>query len=757
MKSVLLGGLKVFLVNDGGSPLSAPGGRAEFYVAGTSTPEPVYSDIDLTEATALGPIVYTDELGYLPPIWLKTDRLYKVQIKQKLPGSLDVWSLLWEVDNVGYIDPHSSEDTGEQPITVSTIAALKAVDHSEHGAVLVLGYYNEGDWGEPALFVYDENSTASVDGGSVIKPNDIPAGSSGRWLQMLSGDIVDVRRFGAIPDNGTDVTTNVQSAATYATNNSTRTRPLTVGFLAPGRYLFSGGFNFTVYSFTDLSDSSVHPLNWLIEKDVVFKGGGSSTFTLSTYTDCRTVETLVEDASALNVPSGGPIVVDPVWWGTLACTLDSNFVRCSSLTTNDKSFTACSVESTGKLGGNVHLTYMDFEQSWFDDSYDFSDLTISNVGICLHDCLTPNDYIGIINALIDNGSISEPAYGNLNSCFISNVELKDGFVIENALFSNVTLQGDGTIINCKGTVTKDSSAIDILTIRGSDITFKPNAYNDFDHVGILEVSDSTISGILSSTNVLTNQLIAHDSTIGVTTKINGPIDLDGCSITYDVEQKAVESSGTYYLNGKITGCVLTASHVLLTDDTGTDTVVNIVWKDNVSSAATAIDVSGIASHVKTSASYHGYVNEGNTGTFLPSAISKSVTISDFGIDEVSDIDAMAPGTKAYVARKVVSLPTDIHYGAVYVELDESYTLFSIGTNETFVVDISVDLVSENSGHGADEPEYMDIIVPINRIIQSNTSTVSIASLKGYVSQYIYNSFIGTIDSARAYVNIRRNR
>ena len=84
MKSVLLGGLKVFLVNDGGKPLSAPGGRARFFVAGTSTPEPVYSDIDLTEETALGPVVHTDELGYLPAIWLKTDRLYKVRVEQKL-------------------------------------------------------------------------------------------------------------------------------------------------------------------------------------------------------------------------------------------------------------------------------------------------------------------------------------------------------------------------------------------------------------------------------------------------------------------------------------------------------------------------------------------------------------------------------------------------------------------------------------------------------------------------------------------------
>ena len=194
MKSVLLGGLKVFLINDGGFPLSAPGGRAKFFKAGTSTPETVYSDIDLTEGTALGPVVYTDALGALPAIWLKTDRLYKVVVEQKVSDDPEVWAVLWEVDNVGTYVQEAAEVTGDPSAVVSSISALKAVDHGEHSTVQVLGYYTPGDWGEPSTFVYDPESTASEDGGAVIRPND----NSGRWFQQL-GPVIDVRKFGAIP------------------------------------------------------------------------------------------------------------------------------------------------------------------------------------------------------------------------------------------------------------------------------------------------------------------------------------------------------------------------------------------------------------------------------------------------------------------------------------------------------------------------------------------------------------------------------
>ena len=96
MNSVLLGGLKVFLINDGGFPLSAPGGRAKFFKAGTSTPETVYSDIDLISSMcdllARGAIVsMASVLLVLPSLLLLLDGVIRhstMGMKQKKTGNL---------------------------------------------------------------------------------------------------------------------------------------------------------------------------------------------------------------------------------------------------------------------------------------------------------------------------------------------------------------------------------------------------------------------------------------------------------------------------------------------------------------------------------------------------------------------------------------------------------------------------------------------------------------------------------------------
>lgn len=375
MNSVLLGGLKVFLVNDGGKPLSAPGGRAKFYLAGTSTPETVYSDIDLTAADAHGPVVYTNELGYLPAIWLKTDRLYKVRVEQKISDDPEAWSLLWEVDNVGYLDTSENEVAGSAAVTVGSIAELKLADHDEHSGVLVTGYYEEGDWGEPSLFVWDAENTKTPDNGAYVLPADQQQSVAGRWVQVFSGDVLDVRKFGALPDmdDNSDVTAKVVNAVNYSQDNSTRTRPITVGFVAPGRYDFSGNFDFSQYYFVDLSDNSTHYIKWFIGQDVVFNNilDSQNTFTLAKDTVCLATGTLVSGTTALAVEGGGSIRVNPAWWGGRQCTVSDCIVDCPSVTTNRKIFTSCRIESDGMLGGYVSLTDCDVWQGMFAASMSF--------------------------------------------------------------------------------------------------------------------------------------------------------------------------------------------------------------------------------------------------------------------------------------------------------------------------------------------------------------------------------------------------
>lgn len=754
MKSVLLGGLKVFLINDGGFPLSAPGGRAKFFKAGTSTPETVYSDIDLTEGTALGPVVYTDSLGALPAIWLKTDRLYKVVVEQKVSDDPEVWAVLWEVDNVGTYVQESPEVTGDPSAVVSSISALKAVDHGEHSTVQVLGYYTPGDWGEPSTFVYDPESTASEDGGAVIRPND----NSGRWFQQL-GSVIDVRKFGAIPDivDNSDVTSRVQAAATYAANNTMtdRSRPPVVAFVAPGKYVLAGGFDFTVYSFTDISDSSVHPLNWYIGEGVVFVTS-SAAITLSKFTDCRTVEALVEGASALNVEPGGRIEVDPVWWGSLTCDLVDCIVKCSSVTTNTKVFDNCSIESVSKLDGDVTLANMDFKQSWFVDDYDWTDLSISSVLINLQDCRSGNDYIDIVNAMVDKSAMP-PAYGDMRHVAISGKTLKDGFAISNAVFDSVVVAGEGIIESCSGSITKDSSNVNSLTIRSSTLTIKPNSSHEFDYVALLIVYGSVITGESSYTKVVCNGCRCFDSTIDVRMKVSGRADFKSCGINYDVEHHSVENAGTWSIDGTMTDCILSASHVLLTADTGSNTVVNFLWKGNASSAVVAVDVSGISSHVK-SAQYHSYEYEGNGGTFLPTAKDDYFPItSNIGFSTIPDIPSTT-GDKAYIVYTDASSP-NASWGA-YLELGETYNFFSLGFVEQYAVEVFADFVLQELVSMPKNPDFMDYEAAYRRIRSTSDGSVDLSNISGFYTNFILSGDISqaySVSGVSVHVSVRKVR
>lgn len=632
MKSVLLGGLKVFLVNDGGNPLSAPGGRAKFYRAGTSTPETVYSDIDLTAGTALGPVVYTDELGYLPAIWLKTDRLYKVRVEQKVSDDPEQWALLWEVDNVGYIDPHETEEFGEAPIMVDSIAALKGVDHSEHGRVLVAGYYEPGDWGEPSTFVYDPESTSFPDDGCVVQPNDIQPGVSGRWLQIFSGDILDVRKFGAIPDitENSDVTAKVVNAVKYSQKNSTRTRPITVGFVAPGQYNFAGNFDFSRYSFIDLRTSTSLPIKWFINNDVVLYNTSDSvkTFTLSKDTVCLATGKLVGGNALLKVVGGGEIKVDPAWWGSMACSVKDCYIECHSVTTGDKEFDNCSIKSNGFLSGRVTLKNMDFNERWFASGYQWSNLVLNSVNYGVRDCISANSYIDVKNSQHDYN------YGDLGEQTVSGKTLGSGCVAENAAFSNVTISGNVELHNVSGTVNVSGANLSLSAIDCWLTSSSSAVVSSLDFYGGAIICESTIT------------VLAHAKFDG--TSINSYLTLI-CPSPSFVNSRIVKDV-TQYPNGNIfdfsfVKCIFEAKHILTAGSP--DNYVNGKWVDNLGAVSDPIYISSESAANLVDGEYnHGYIYSGNSGTFLP-----------MDVDVIKPLSISGPYPAAYI-NHTSSLPDD---------------------------------------------------------------------------------------------------
>lgn len=607
MKSVLLGGLKVFLVNDGGKPLSAPGGRAKFFTAGTSTPETVYSDMALTQETALGPEVDTDLLGYLPPIWLKTDRLYKVQVFQRIPGYPEQWTMLWEVDNVGYIDPHESEEPGVYPIIVDSISALKTVDYTAHTLALVLGYYEPGDWGEPSTFRFEPECSKAPDDGAYVLPSDMQQSSDGRWVQQFNGDVLDVRKFGALPNltENSDVTGRVVAACNYMQSRATDgLSPFTVGFVAPGRYDFVGNFDFTVHTWTDLSDNIVHPMQWFIGNDVVLNSiaENTTTFTLSKDTVCVSATELVGGNCRLNVEGGGKIVVDPAWWGSRDCNVSDCYVKCNSLVTNDIHFERCVVESNGCIGGNAFFEEMDFSEFWLVDDFDFGELTLADCRYGVEDCRSGDSYVAIKN------SQGDPDYGDMKYRHVTNAPLLASTVSMANAIGSVVVSGSGytniELDNCTLTVTtpeEPSATQPRLYADNCAITFAGGC--DFASVRMRRCSTAG-----ATVQVVGNALFDYCDMLAPL-QVHGDLTLKNSTVGASV----LHTASTTTLNLVMTNNIVGAQYTM--GGTQHNTEVHAIITGNTGTVPMPIVVDRTLLYLDDAR--HTYSYNGNTGTFIP--------------------------------------------------------------------------------------------------------------------------------------------
>lgn len=699
MKSVLLGGLREFLVNDGGHPLSAPGGRAKFFLAGTSTPETVYSDIDLTPSTALGTVVYTDMLGYLPPIWLKTDRLYKVVVEQKVSDNPNQWAVLWEVDKVGYIDPHESEDPGEAPIFVTNISALKDVDYTAHTNVYVLGYYAPGDWGEPSLFTWDGNCVKSPEDGAYVLPNDRQQSQAGRWKQAFNGYLLDVRKFGAIPDleEHPDVTVQVVNAVSYSQDNSTRVRPLTVAFMAPGKYGFSGNFDFSQsqYTFTDISSemNDQYPIEWFIGNDVVFKNitDVSATYTLSANTEVLADKELVEGLVSLQVEGGGKIKVDPAWWGSRSCVIEDCYVVCRSVTTNFKDFTRCVVESNGMMGGEVSLTQMRFSEFWLTPTFDIGNLSLVSVDYDAHDCRTGNDYIAIKNGQND------PDYGDMLGSYVSNAPMYPG---------NVNLK------NAKGSITVSASGYTNLNLDGFDGTITTPA-EPSDTQPRLYAKNCDI--IFAGGNDYAQLRLRKCSTSGTGVKVVGNALVDYCDMGAALMCHGDLTVRNSTVGGNITHTCAGTLNLVFTDNvlnallniggTSANTVVNGIITGNTSGVPNPIAVD--RTNLDLVDSHHSYVYSGNSGTFLPD-VTKPV---DFTVGVRYYVNLGSPTPPRYrEAYRTLQRPITGNFIKIWnsATFFDNVQFFRIGTDRFHVL---AKLVGWDNGF-VDDPNvsYSDVNV-----------------------------------------------
>lgn len=240
MAGILLSGWRIRLFDSAGSPLYP--GKVEFFDATTSAPKTVYSDKDLT--IALGTSVTTDLEGYLPAIWL-SDGYYKGIVSQRIQADPETWKPLWTINHLGK-ELASSGIAGSGVMAYcENIAELKSITAGTIDAALVAGYYNAGDCGDPMFFVWDASSTKTDDAGAYIRSNDTPSGTAGRYNQVMPTGVLDIRKWGGIPNSESiDCTGALINMGNYAADYEIYpVTPPEIGFIAGGVYKFSGNTN----------------------------------------------------------------------------------------------------------------------------------------------------------------------------------------------------------------------------------------------------------------------------------------------------------------------------------------------------------------------------------------------------------------------------------------------------------------------------------------------------------------------------------
>lgn len=224
-----------------------------FYYTSTSTLAPIFSD-----AAGLVPLtnpVQANLAGKYPAIYMQNGVTYRVHQTDSLgvtlgddidpyyPGTVSVAS-----------DPTLRGDV--DALSVPTIAALRAVPYAaltNNRSAFVEGYYAQGDGGG-GPFYWSSASTATDDGGSVIKPTS--NAGAGRWLRIVEG-AVSTAAFGSIADNLTDNLAAFDAAWAYIKLSGGEIT------IPPGSYYLNG--------------------TWVLTADITFVGSRGKNYKISGY------------------------------------------------------------------------------------------------------------------------------------------------------------------------------------------------------------------------------------------------------------------------------------------------------------------------------------------------------------------------------------------------------------------------------------------------------------------------------------------
>lgn len=243
----MLNGWRVYLPGPDGRPLV--NGRVSFYNAGTSDDTELEAEVfaDKELSRTLGTVVYADDTGMLPAIWLSRSHLYKAVVERLVSRfPTEVWESLYEIDDIGEVD--ASEPIVFTPARVcDTIGDMAKLPWSDlEGFVEVLGVNDPYDAGSTLVFKWNETSEEDNLGYAFVKPYGYQ--QAGRWEQVFNEGFIDVRKFGAFP-GGSDVLSQIIHALRYASNVTYVRNPVTVSFASAGDYGIGGDIDLSAFKY----------------------------------------------------------------------------------------------------------------------------------------------------------------------------------------------------------------------------------------------------------------------------------------------------------------------------------------------------------------------------------------------------------------------------------------------------------------------------------------------------------------------------
>jgi len=309
-----------FFITGTNRPLA--GGLMYTYKAGTTDPATTYSDDSGTENTN--------------PIVLDTDG----QCDLYLDDAVSYRIILKNALGVTQFDKDRVASIGSTQVqSFNSIAALLLRSGTTiANAAKTLGYYSAGDGGGNS-FYWDGTSTATDNGGTVIKPTSVSG--AGRWL-AVDTELTTLKQWGCVGDGTiTDDSTKINAYLTYMAAN---------GYKATGVGDYRIDSKVTVKGNADFSDAT-------------FNVYGSLDVAVDVSTGSATNPTDYLDSLIVTLPNVKNMGKVGIGWGTGIGVRTVNLYSCIVIVQRTNGFgigfQAASYGAKGNVYNNYHLGWLE--------------------------------------------------------------------------------------------------------------------------------------------------------------------------------------------------------------------------------------------------------------------------------------------------------------------------------------------------------------------------------------------------------------